>query len=51
MMIPNSYQRFDENGDLTNEETRQRLKRFIEALYEWTEGLVRAGLVEKESVR
>jgi chromate reductase len=51
MMIPNSYERFDENGDLTDEETRQRLRRFIEALYKWTEGLARAGLVEKETVR
>jgi chromate reductase len=51
MMIPNSHERFDENGDLTDEETRQRLRSFIEALYEWTEGLARAGLVEKESVR
>jgi NADPH-dependent FMN reductase len=24
MMIPNSYERFDENGDLTDEQTRQR---------------------------
>jgi hypothetical protein len=51
MMIANSYERFNENGDLTDEQTRQRLKRFFEALHEWTEGLVRAGLVEKESVR
>jgi chromate reductase len=51
MMVPNSYERFDENGDLTDEDTRQRLRRFIEALYEWTERLDRAGLVEKESVR
>ena len=51
MMVPNSYERFDENGDLTDEETRQRLKRFIEALHEWTERLNRAGLIEKESVR
>ena len=46
-----SYERFDENGDLTDKQTRQRLRRFIEALYEWTEGLARARLVEKESVR
>jgi len=51
MMIPNSYERFDENGDLTDEETRQRLRQFIEALYEWTKRLERAGLAEKESVR
>ena len=51
LMIPHSYERFDENGDLTDEQTRQRLRRFIEALYKWTEGLARAGLVEKESVR
>jgi chromate reductase, NAD(P)H dehydrogenase (quinone) len=51
MMIPTSYERFDENGNLTDEGTRQRLRRFIEALYEWTERLARAGLIEKESVR
>jgi hypothetical protein len=51
LMIPHSYERFDETGDLTDEQTRQRLRRFIEALYEWTEGLARAGLVDKESVR
>ena len=32
MLIPNAYQRFDENGDLTDRETRQRLRRFLEAL-------------------
>ena len=43
MLISNAYQRFDENGDLTDEETRQRLRRFLEALREWSASLARAG--------
>jgi chromate reductase, NAD(P)H dehydrogenase (quinone) len=46
MLIPNAYQRFDENGDLTDRETRQRLRRFLEALREWNASLDRAGLLE-----
>ena len=46
MLISNAYQRFDENGDLTDEETRQRLRRFLEALREWSASLARAGLLE-----
>jgi hypothetical protein len=46
MLIPNAYQRFDENGDLTHRETRQRLRRFLEALREWNASLDRAGLLE-----
>jgi chromate reductase, NAD(P)H dehydrogenase (quinone) len=42
MLIPNAYQRFDENGDLTDRETRQRLRRFLEALREWNASLDRA---------
>ncbi len=46
MLIPNAYQRFDENGDLTDRETSQRLRRFLEALREWSASLDRAGLLE-----
>jgi len=38
MLIPFSRQKFDaETGDLTDEETRDRLRRFLEALVEWSE--------------
>jgi chromate reductase len=47
MLITNAYERFDQNGDLTDEETPQRLRCFLEALYEWTGQLDRAGLIEK----
>jgi hypothetical protein len=47
MLITNAYERFDQNGDLTDEETPQRLRRFLEALHEWTGQLDRAGLIEK----
>jgi hypothetical protein len=47
MLISNAYQRFDENGDLTDKETRQRLRRFLEALREWSASLARAGLLEQ----
>lgn len=51
MMIPGSYERFDEAGNLTDEQTRQRLRRFLESLREWAEGLERAGFVEREATR
>lgn len=37
MLIPHSRQRFDESGDLIDEETRQRLRRFLVSLVEWAE--------------
>jgi chromate reductase, NAD(P)H dehydrogenase (quinone) len=38
MLIPFSRQRFDaKTGDLVDEETRERLRRFLEALVEWSE--------------
>lgn len=37
MLIPNAREKFDENGDLTDEETRERMHRFLTALAEWTE--------------
>ena len=37
MLIPFSRQKFGlETGDLVDEETRDRLRRFLEALAEWT---------------
>ena len=37
MLIPFSRQKFDaETGDLVDEETRNRLRRFLSALTEWT---------------
>jgi hypothetical protein len=36
MLIPLSRQKFDESGDLVDEETRDRLRRFLSALAEWT---------------
>jgi chromate reductase len=39
MLIPYSRKRFDENGNLTDEETRERMRRFLVALVEWTERL------------
>jgi NAD(P)H-dependent FMN reductase len=38
MLIPFSRQKFDaETGDLVDEETRERLRRFLSALAEWTQ--------------
>jgi chromate reductase len=52
MMVPFSRQKFDPaTGDLTDEETRERLRRFLAALVEWTERLGPARPVEKEEVR
>lgn len=37
MLIPFSRQKFDaQTGDLVDEETRERLRRFLMALVEWT---------------
>jgi hypothetical protein len=37
MLIPFSRQKFDtETGDLVDQETRDRLRRFLSALVEWT---------------
>ena len=37
MLISNARERFDENGDLTDEQTRERMRWFLVALVEWTE--------------
>jgi len=40
MLIPFSRQKFDvETGDLVDEETRERLGRFLSSLAEWTHRL------------
>ncbi len=43
MLIPFSRQKFDaETGDLVDEETRDRLRRFLEALVGWTDRVTSA---------
>jgi chromate reductase, NAD(P)H dehydrogenase (quinone) len=37
MLIPYSREKFDENGDLVDEETRERMRRFLDTLVKWTE--------------
>ena len=37
MLISNARERFDDNGDLIDEQTRERMRRFLVALVEWTE--------------
>src|SRR5919202_4049847 len=37
MLVSNARERFDEKGDLVDEETRERMRRFLAALVEWTE--------------
>ncbi len=49
MLIPNAYERFDENGDLVDEETRERMRRFLQALVEWTERLTAQKIVPERS--
>ncbi|CAA9449741.1 MAG: hypothetical protein AVDCRST_MAG80-2133 [uncultured Rubrobacteraceae bacterium] len=40
MLIPYARERFDvETGNLTDEQTRERMRRFLDALVEWTERL------------
>jgi chromate reductase len=38
MLIPHALERFDaQTGDLVDEQTRERMQRFLQALVEWTE--------------
>jgi chromate reductase len=38
MLIPYSREKFDvETGNLTDEQTRERIRRFLDALVEWAE--------------
>lgn len=39
VMISNAGSRFDEQGSLTDEETRKRIQKLLEALVEWTRQL------------
>ena len=49
MLISYSRERFDENGNLTDEETRERMRRFLAALVGWTERL--SGSKTREDAR
>jgi chromate reductase len=50
MLIPFSRQKFDaETGDLVDEETRDRLRRFLEALVEWSERVGRPAAAYERS--
>jgi chromate reductase, NAD(P)H dehydrogenase (quinone) len=47
MLIPFSRQKFDaETGELVDEKTRDRLRRFLEALVEWSERVGKSGRPE-----
>jgi hypothetical protein len=37
MLIPKAHERFDEHGNLQDEQTRERMRRFLAALVEWAE--------------
>ena len=40
MLIPYSREKFDtETGDLTDQQTRERMRRFFDALVQWTNRL------------
>jgi hypothetical protein len=40
LLIPYAREKFDvETGDLTDEQTRERMRRFLDALVEWTDRL------------
>jgi hypothetical protein len=50
MHIPFSRQKFDPQiGDLVDEETRDRLRRFLEALVEWSERVGRPAAAYERS--
>jgi chromate reductase len=50
MLIPFSRQKFDaKTGDLVDEETRERLRRFLEALVEWSERVGRTAAARERS--
>jgi hypothetical protein len=47
MPIPFSRQKFDvETGNLVDEKTRDRLRRFLESLVEWSERVGKSGRPE-----
>jgi chromate reductase len=39
VMLPSASQYIDENGNLTNEETRKLIRELLEALVQWTRKL------------
>jgi chromate reductase len=39
VMISNASERFDENGNLTDEDTRKHIRKLLEALATWTRQL------------
>jgi len=41
VMVPSAQQKFDEAGNLTDEKTREILRRFLSHLVEWTRGFCR----------
>jgi len=50
MLIPFSRQKLDaETGDLVDEETRERLRRFLMALVEWSERVGRSAAAYERS--
>jgi chromate reductase len=50
LLIPFSRQKFEaETGDLVDEETRERLRRFLEALVEWSERVGRLAAAHERS--
>ena len=52
MLIPFSRQKFDaQTGNLVDEETRERLRRFLEALVEWSERVSRPATAAYERSR
>ncbi len=39
MMVPNAKEKFDEQGNLTDEHTKEKIKELLEALVKWAEKL------------
>ena len=42
VMIANASERFDEQGNLTDQDTRDHIKKLVEALVKWTQQLQKA---------
>jgi chromate reductase len=49
ILISNARELFDENGDLVDEQTRERMRRFLDALVEWTERLTQHETIRERS--
>jgi chromate reductase len=39
VIVPNAKEKFDENGSLTDEQTKEKIKELIDALIKWAERL------------